>query len=547
MHGRERVHHKELFGPWLLRQIRSEQFGVCWLEEESNKFRIPWKHLNRKPIVEQDYEIFKAWAIESGKYYENNEDPAKWKTNFRCALNGVTCGDVKMFSEVQDNSGDEKDPHKIYQVNQSFPAVPLTPALRTAVSNVAPAAEQHPNKTDQDDDDEKLLISPDNIRALPFNVVQGQNTESLAALWKNALVLDPGDAADMPIPTLQPVHFSESAQPCFIPLEGNPTPNGCFIDHAAWMPIKIHETQLQMYKPSQNGHPQDYPLVDRVFQPLHDATHQVTDEYWTNQASVKPIPPVLNGFGTPHPEQQPPQTHPIPYQLQGVIPHITSWDITVYYKGCEVLKQSVTRKFIIRHTGNGDPELGPVDIVRFPPTENLADQKQLQYTNTIMESVGGGLLLEVNPQDYKLYAKRLGKANVFWDFSKELETGECETYKSNFLQRETQTEIFDFSRFWEEVRAYKANQRPSSPDYTIYLCFGQDLRRPKERKLVLVKLVPQFCVYCHELVQREGASSLNGENISLQISNGNSLSLPDFLDPQYFMDIDMAIDFSSLL
>lgn len=46
----------------------------------------------------------------SGKINEYPNDKAKWKTNFRCALNGLT-----QFKMIRDNSKEE-NPHKIYRI-----------------------------------------------------------------------------------------------------------------------------------------------------------------------------------------------------------------------------------------------------------------------------------------------------------------------------------------------------------------------------------------------------------------------------------------------
>lgn len=37
---------------------------------------------------------------------------AGWKTNFRCALHST-----RLFTMLQDNSGDPVDPHKVYALN----------------------------------------------------------------------------------------------------------------------------------------------------------------------------------------------------------------------------------------------------------------------------------------------------------------------------------------------------------------------------------------------------------------------------------------------
>lgn len=61
-----------------------------------------------------DFHVFdwQAWAVASGKINDFPNDKARWKTNFRSALNNLS----ERFKMVQDNSKNSDDPHKIYQI-----------------------------------------------------------------------------------------------------------------------------------------------------------------------------------------------------------------------------------------------------------------------------------------------------------------------------------------------------------------------------------------------------------------------------------------------
>uniref|UniRef100_A0A673G6V3 Interferon regulatory factor-3 domain-containing protein n=1 Tax=Sinocyclocheilus rhinocerous TaxID=307959 RepID=A0A673G6V3_9TELE len=92
--------------------------------------------------------------------------------------------------------------------------------------------------------------------------------------------------------------------------------------------------------------------------------------------------------------------------------------------------------------------------------------------------------------------------------------------------------LIQISIFFPDLMDFKENRR-GSPDYTIYLCFGEKLPdgRPLERKLITVKVVPLICREFHERAQMEGASSLCNENISLQISHNSLFDLLNSLGP----------------
>uniref|UniRef100_A0A8C6YNM8 Interferon regulatory factor 7 n=1 Tax=Nothoprocta perdicaria TaxID=30464 RepID=A0A8C6YNM8_NOTPE len=100
------------FGPWLLEAVSSGQYpGLRWLDGARTAFRVPWKHNARKDVSSSDVQVFKDWARASGRYQPEREDPARWKTNFRCALRST-----RMFEQLQDCSKSDEDPHKVYRV-----------------------------------------------------------------------------------------------------------------------------------------------------------------------------------------------------------------------------------------------------------------------------------------------------------------------------------------------------------------------------------------------------------------------------------------------
>uniref|UniRef100_K7GAI6 Interferon regulatory factor 7 n=1 Tax=Pelodiscus sinensis TaxID=13735 RepID=K7GAI6_PELSI len=464
------------FANWLISQIKSRNYeGLCWVNEAQMKFRIPWKHTSRRDITTNDYKIFKAWAIASGKYNEKVKDLAKWKTNFRCALRSTN-----KFQLVQDNSKVSEDPHKVYQI--------ISPNSHAGAAANAPTA--------------KSNYAGD--YPLPHPALPG--TFCLLSTGKSFTNFKSSDLPQGCLPLCQ---------------AGSQPPSLC------WMLPQNSCRQQQLAWTLDGGlDPRSDPYAGVL--PLTP---------WPASQWAAPTVMEQNRFthpAAPLPEQPIPSPSPAPLQ-NNTDPFFPHMDVTVYYRGKSLHQVQVATRSCLFTYNNEDPTVVPgcAQVVHFPSPDELPDQKQVRFTRQLLQNIG--LLLEQKHK--KIYAKRLNKCKVFWALSRQLAIlAQNPEFKP--LPRDMETEIFDYDVFLQELLDFKKQQRAASPDFTIYLCFGQcfSKSKPKETLLILVKLVPKFCEYFYEAVLKEGASSLNSGNLSLQMSSSFN-SLYDLLE-QYAMQID---------
>ncbi|XP_045872275.1 interferon regulatory factor 7 isoform X2 [Meles meles] len=467
-----------LFGDWLLGEVSSGRYeGLRWLDAARTRFRVPWKHFARKDLGEADSRIFKAWAVARGRWPPGGRGGgdqlalegalrAGWKTNFRCALHST-----QRFVMLQDNSGDPADPHKVY-------ALSFEPGERGIQQG------------------EKALED-----ALPL----------MSGLPRTCLA---GDAAERPGLGLTPELCAPSPSSGSADSPGDlllqALEQSCLEAHlleSAWVggPVSPEAPGLELLNTGPSlPRPGDTAPVHQV---------QETD------AGLAPVP---------EPWRPPPEMHPCPRAAaepgSQVEPSLRALDVTITYKGRTVLQEVVWHPSFVFLYGSPSPATMATahQHVAFPSPAELPDQKQLHYTEKLLQHVAPGLQLEL--RGCRLWARRLGKCKVYWEVGGPLGSASPST-APRLLQRNQDTPIFDFSTFFREMMEFRARRRPGSPHYTIYLGFGQDLSagRPKEKSLVLVKLEPWLCRAHLECVQREGVSSLDSSSLGLCLSSSNSL------------------------
>ncbi|XP_056138663.1 interferon regulatory factor 7 isoform X2 [Lampris incognitus] len=416
---------KPQFAGWLIEQVETGQYaGLRYVE--SNKFRVPWKHNSRKDCNDEDSKIFRAWAVASGKINEFPNDKAKWKTNFRCALNNLT----KRFRMIKDNSKNSEDPHKIYEI-----------------INTEYNYESQPIEDSADDFD----MTPD-IRSSPIECFTS-GTEHI--LFDKFMTLDLTDQ-------------------------------------------QAEQQWSENYAQHNPAVPSSYPAIQST--------------------TAEPLP-VSQNHTLLLPAQLPYyQQNPEPVLQSSLQPSIQDLEISIHYRGREMLKIPMSCSRLQFHYQHEAPELNAHSLC-FPTTETLLDRKQIEYTNRILSSIQRGLLLEV--RDTGIYACRQDRCHVFSSISPNAAHPDPRK-----LPQSVMVELLSFENFINELKHFKENNG-GSPNYTVNMCFGEKFPdgKPPEKKLIVVKVVPLICRYFHEMAQMEGASSLHSANLSLQISNDNLFDL----------------------
>ncbi|XP_064369448.1 interferon regulatory factor 7 [Dromaius novaehollandiae] len=549
------------FGPWLLRAVSSGAYrGLGWLDGARTAFRVPWKHNARKDLSSSDLEIFKDWAKASGRYQAEREDPARWKTNFRCALHST-----RMFVLLEDRSKSGEDPHKVYAV-----AEPPEAGGRRDAQPEAPRRRQtrapspmgcSPPQLEVDFRDLSLENGPpgrcwdgkagDGGRFGPPPPAAGVSVKAeLAEAPLDALqwVMQQCDLGHPPPAwdeapgeglyveeTLGP---AEGTGPPALPPWAAPAPadplevqsiagerGARTLAPAAPRPAGPNAAHLPSTGDALQVRPPGLDAVLAELPPDDVLLYGPAGSPWEVPAAPRDaglVPPAA-------PCPAAPEAVLLQGNAGGIPPNL---DVSIFYRGKLFHREEVgsSRCLLAYQTADPAVALDLPWLVQFPSPAGLADQKQRRFTEELLQNTG--LLLE--QRDNKIYAQRLKKCKVFWALSRQLDVGNL---SPKVLCRNQETEIFDFTEFCTELRDFRDYRRERSPDFTIFLCFGQcfSKAKPKESKLILVKLVPKFCEYWYEQVLREGASSLRSRSLSLQLSD--SFSLFELIE-QYNMQLD---------
>ncbi|KAF7646672.1 hypothetical protein LDENG_00184020, partial [Lucifuga dentata] len=457
--------------PWLLAQVDSGRYlGLQWLSPDHRLFQIPWRHATRHmPISEEENTIFKAWALETGKYQEgvDEPDPAKWKANLRCALNKS-----REFQLKYDGTKETPvQPYKIYEV-----------------------CEQAGSRDAAEDEEEEM--------------------PNLMGLSINPRLSDAPSFSSFP-PHAEVNHFSSSVNSTFIPADiiSMPLlPDGMHTNPSRTLPMTSDLPQTDFQTQGSFVHPAGLPNGLGV-PDLPSLT--------LSAASAPPGPAPMDASSMPGVQtQEGAQGPPCKYDLLSSIP-LTDLDLKLQYRGRTMGSLTVSNPQGCRlYYGHLEPTpeqvdlFGPVTLqqVLFPGTANIQNQKQRFYTEALLDVMDRGLILEIWEQD--IYAIRLCQCKVFWSGP-----GMPEQGPPNPIEREKKIKVFSLNEFLQGLILFQRGEAPNPPPFEIYFCFGEDWpdKKPKEKKLIIVQVVPVVARILTEMFS--GEMSWSTDSIRLQISN----------------------------
>ncbi|XP_013927360.1 PREDICTED: interferon regulatory factor 3 [Thamnophis sirtalis] len=199
-------------------------------------------------------------------------------------------------------------------------------------------------------------------------------------------------------------------------------------------------------------------------------------------------------------------------------PFETDFEVRTFYRGRQVLHEVINKEnnrglcFVPPGVHGNYHDLADVS---FPDPTILNDKLQAEYTCRLLKGVAPGVLLRIIGN--QLCGMRKGVCHVYWSQS-EIPGDRVEHGK---LPKEQFVPIFNLQLFVSDLIGY-IEGRKGCPNYTWWLCFGEewpDSNCVWKKKLIIVQVIPKILETLCELGKSHGASSLNGNEPDLRISD----------------------------
>uniref|UniRef100_A0A8C5WVG6 IRF tryptophan pentad repeat domain-containing protein n=1 Tax=Laticauda laticaudata TaxID=8630 RepID=A0A8C5WVG6_LATLA len=196
----------------------------------------------------------------------------------------------------------------------------------------------------------------------------------------------------------------------------------------------------------------------------------------------------------------------------------TDFEVRIFYRGREVLHEVIkkvnSQGLCFVPPGVCGNYLGLTDV-SLPDPIILNDKLQAHYTLRLLKGVSPGVLLCIKGN--QLCGMRTGTCAVYWSQSEIPEDG----IKHGNLLKKQFVPIFSLQLFVSDLIGYLEG-RNGCPNYNWWLCFGEewpDSNCVWKKKLIMVQVIPKILETLCELGKTHGASSLNGNEPDLRISD----------------------------
>ncbi|XP_048211004.1 interferon regulatory factor 8 isoform X2 [Perognathus longimembris pacificus] len=225
-------------------------------------------------------------------------------------------------------------------------------------------------------------------------------------------------------------------------------------------------------------------MIKRSPSPLEACRSQLLPDWWAQQASAGL--PLLTGYAA----------------FDSHHAAFSQMVISFYYGGKLVGQTTTTCPEGCRLSlpQPGPPrQCGPegLELVRFPPADAIASERQRQVTRKLFGHLARGVLLHSGRRG--VFVKRLCQGRVFCSGNAVAGQG-----RPNKLERDQVVQVFDTSQFFRELQQFYASQG-RLPDSRVVLCFGEEFpdMAPVRSKLILVQVEQ---LYVRQLAEEAGES-----------------------------------------